>query len=360
MEPRYEVRRDDAAEPQPHPDFAGTDNEEATADPERHRDGKCRRHQASRGEEIAGQPDCFVPEPDPFVRHAGAPHAEDEHADKGQRAGILDGVRNELRRRPEGGAGVEAPDVIDRVEGEAGGQRQRKNRRQINGRRASAQDLQQHDEAADVGGRPGQKEDERRSRAQALERQRRRHGRGRRGAGVKRNAEDQHQHHRGDTSAPDALEQFGRERNRDDRGEDDAEDEPIADIVEQLDEAVADDAPGGIYCGGAPMRTVVGCRSQTWGVVVAVIVNFRDDGLVGRRIFSTWRQQPGSGVAWTRDTEKVRGEAGCNGRRHPGDRPEHGHDRVREGVGEADAVDPGFWGGDEECDRCSRGGSLFA
>ena len=346
MEPGCEVRCDDRAEPQPHPDRAGADNEETAAEPQHDRNRKCRRHQAARG----GVPDSLVAQPEPLVGDTAAAHAENEQCDQRQRAGILDRFRNELGRRPEGGAGIKAPGLIDRVEGEAGGQGRGHDRSQIDGHRAPAQDLQQHDQTADVGGGTGQQEDERRSRAQTLERQRRRNRCRRRGTGIERNPEDQHQDQRGDAAAPDALEQLGRYRDGGDRGEDDPKDQPIADVVEQLDKGKSDDAPGGDDRRPARILAAVGSGPRLVGVdvdvaVIADLVGNR--GLAGCRI---------CGLA-PRDAEKVRGKAGGDRRHHPGDRPEHGHDRVGERVGQADAVHPGFRGGDEERDRRPRGRS---
>ena len=61
-----------------------------------------------------------------------------------------------------------------------------------------------------------------------------------------------------------------------------------------------------------------------------------------------------------RGAEQIRGEPGGNRRCHPGDGAEHGHDRVGQRVGQADAVDPGFRRRDEERDGGARRRSLLA
>jgi len=76
---------------------------------------------------------------------AGAAHAENEQRDQHKRAGILEGVRKELRRHPEGRPRIKAPGLVYRVQGETRGQRRRTDHSQIDSHRAPAQHLQQHD-----------------------------------------------------------------------------------------------------------------------------------------------------------------------------------------------------------------------
>ncbi|HMG59854.1 MAG TPA: hypothetical protein VK583_09005, partial [Burkholderiales bacterium] len=65
--------------------------------------------------------------------------------------------------------------MVNRIEGETRSERHDDDRDQIGSHGVAAQDLQQHDEAADVRGRPGEKENENGAWAQAFESQRGRH-----------------------------------------------------------------------------------------------------------------------------------------------------------------------------------------
>ena len=56
--------------------------------------------------------------------------------------------------------GSSSPGVVNRIEGETRSERHDDDRGQIGSHCVAAQDLQQHDEAADVRGRPGDKENE--------------------------------------------------------------------------------------------------------------------------------------------------------------------------------------------------------
>ena len=51
-----------------------------------------------------------------------------------------------------------------------------------------------------------------------------------------------------------------------------------------------------------------------------------------------------------RYTKQVREDAGGDGSKDPGNRPKHGHQRVGQRVGQADAVGPGFRGCDQKGD----------
>src|SRR5207247_11331378 len=134
----------------------------------------------------------------------------------------------------------------------------------------AAKDLTEHDDAAHVRGRPGEKENENGAWAQAFDSQRGRHGYGAGSASVKRDAQDEHQHHRGDSATPHPVKQLRWNCDDGDSGQNDTKNEPPAHVVEQLDEAVTDDAPYRINYGlaGATVRQ----RIRPLDIVVIVPV----------------------------------------------------------------------------------------
>ena len=273
VQPRLEIRCQDPAEPQPHADLAGPDCEEAAPEPEDRRAGGGCEPKTTRGNDDSGQLRGSVAEPDPFVWNVRPAHAEDQQAGEQHGASFLDEVRHESGGRPECRAWVEPPGVVNRIEGETRGERHDDDRGQIGSHCVAAQNLQQHDEAADVRGRPGEKENENGAWAQAFESQRGRHGRRAGSASVKRDAQDEHQHHRGDSAAPHPVKQLRWNCDDGDSGQNDTQNEPPAHVVEQLDEAVTDDAPCRINYG--PAGATVRQRIRPMDMVVVVIVLVR-------------------------------------------------------------------------------------
>ncbi len=61
-----------------------------------------------------------------------------------------------------------------------------------------------------------------------------------------------------------------------------------------------------------------------------------------------------------RDAHEIRCQTGGDGGEDAGERPDNRQDRVSEGIGQADEVDPGLGGGHEESNGCTRGGALTA
>ena len=65
-------------------------------------------------------------------------------------------------------------------------------------------------------------------------------------------------------------------------------------------------------------------------------------------------------TAGARDADEVGREPGGDGREDAGERPGNRQDRVREGIRQADGIDPGLGSGDEEGNGCARGRALAA
>ena len=111
-------------------------------------------------------------------------------------AGDLDRVGDELAGGAEGRARVHPPGAVGPVDGPAGHQGHDDDHGEIDGDDARAQELQQHHQAAEIGGRAGEQEHQGGARTETLHHQRRRQRRGRGGAGVDRDADQQHCQHR--------------------------------------------------------------------------------------------------------------------------------------------------------------------
>ena len=161
--------------------------------------------------------------------------------------------------------------MVNRIEGETGGERHDDDRDQIRSHGVAAQDFQQHDQAADVCGRPGEKENENGAWAYAFKSQRGRHRRRAGSASIKRDAQDEHQHHRGDSAAPHPVKQLRWNCDHGDSGQNYTQNKPPAHVIEQLDEAVTDDAPCRINYGPAGATV----RIRPLDMVVVVIVPAR-------------------------------------------------------------------------------------
>ena len=70
--------------------------------------------------------------------------------------GILNNVRHELGRGPEGQLGVDPPGLIQRVEGETGGERHDDDGNEVDAHRPQPRTFMQDHETADIRGRAGE------------------------------------------------------------------------------------------------------------------------------------------------------------------------------------------------------------
>ena len=177
MQSRLEIRRDDPAEAQLHADFTRSDGEDAAAKPQQQRNDCRPPGEAARGNAQTDRVGDPVAQPEPLFGNARAPHADDQERRKQHRAGGFDRVGDEIGGSPEGQAGINSPGLIERVESKAGGEGHDRDGGEVDAHGPHAEDLQQHHETADIGGRTGEQKHQRGARAQTLECQRRRHRR---------------------------------------------------------------------------------------------------------------------------------------------------------------------------------------
>ncbi len=243
MQAGRDGRVDDAAEARPEPDLAHPHRVEAAPEIEGAQRDRGGAPEALGRHPHARQDRRPVAQPDPLRGHGGPPEAHEQEADHDERRGDVDPVGNVLGGPPEARGGVQLPAPVDPVEGVPGAEAQDRDGRQVDQHHPAPQELQEHDERAQVGGGAREEEHERGTRAQALQHERRRDRRRRRRARVDRDPEQEHQQHRAEPAAEVALDHRGREQDRDERRQADAEGEPVRGLVEEVAEGVGGDLP---------------------------------------------------------------------------------------------------------------------
>ena len=299
------------------------------------------RPEPRRGQAYACERREPVTHADPLLGYRGTPEASGEQGQQHHRGHDLHRLGHEARGLPEGRHGVDLPRPVDPVDRIAGQQGHPGDRHEIDRHHPDSEELQKHDDGADVRGRARQQEHQRGPGTQALQHQRRRDRGGGRSTRVHRDADGEHGQHRDEAAAEDtrSITEAGMQH-RDQRGEEHAEHEPVRGLVEQVAEAIGEDPPA---------RWRAGWRSGA-----AVVLEQRmEPGRAASAPTAPARSAPlGSSRAlgWALDAQEVRGDAGRHARHERRDGPEHGHDRVHERVAQRDRVDPDLRSGDEERD----------
>ena len=360
VQSRIERRRDDLSEAGAHADFAGLDSDKAAAHVEYGRYRRGRACQPGRRQPQTGQPREPVPQPEPFRRHRRAPHAEREQNDKQQRARHFERIRKEGGGCAEGRPGIQSPGLVYPVKRKAGQQGDDDDRPEIDRHDSGAEEFREQHHAADVGGGSDQEKHQRRAGVKALHHQRGGHRRGLGRADVDRNADEQHHQHGYQFVIQVALEEYGRQRGRDKRGQHDPQHDPVAGVVQQLAERVTIDPLQGVPCPCTaafhgrrrrrPGDVIVGVRMDDVRTMRTRRLRIDPGGRKMRAIFRAVR-------IFSR-TEQIGEKTGCNRGHHRRDRTEHGDDRIHQRVGQADRIGAGFRRGDEECHGCPGRGAL--
>ena len=207
VEPGAQLRGHDPPKAGRHRDLTGTHREEAAAKVENHERRRGWHPQPPGREPEADQTCEPVGKPPPLLGDRRAPEARDQEAGQHDRSRDLDRLGHEPAGLAEGGRRVHFPPRVDPVEGVAGEQAHDGDGGEVDGDHAAAEKLEEHDDGADVGGGAREEEHERRPRVQPLENQRGRDRCGGGGAGVDRDADQEHREHRREPAAQIALDE---------------------------------------------------------------------------------------------------------------------------------------------------------